>query len=92
MKSFTGRLSQDRRLITDHAWGEIETLRTVPTIQWHGTIHFPIAGRILTVESEPVRLDCVDGFTVLVDLLESTMTSDDQWVTSNFLSHAATRD
>ena len=90
MKSFTGRLSQDRRLITDRAWGELDRLRTVPTIQWHGTIHFPIEARIRTVESEPVRLECADGFTILLDLLESTMTSDDQWITSKFLSHAAT--
>ena len=92
MKAFTGRLSQDRRLITNRAWGEIEALRTVPTIQLHGTIHFPMEARILTVEWEPLRLECTDGFTLFVELLESTMTSDDRWVISKFLGRPATQE
>ena len=58
-------------------------------MQFHGTIHFPIEALTLMAEWEPVRLDSADGLAVLIDLLASTVTSDDQWITSNFLSRAA---
>lgn len=86
-KSFTGRLSREGKLITDRVSGEIHEDRTEATLQWRGTIRFPSAMRGLFFESSPVRLDCADGFAVLIDLVKAMPSNDSQWVNSTFLSN-----
>jgi hypothetical protein len=87
VKSFTGRLSREGKLITDRVSGENDEVRTGVRVQWRGTVRFPIAERGLMFTSSSIRLDCADGFAVMIDLGDSTVSADGQWVVSEFLSN-----
>ena len=68
MKSFIGRLSRDGTLVADQISGEISELRTDTLREWHGKLNLPIALRKLPYESSPLRLDCNDGFAIMITL------------------------
>ena len=76
MKSFIGRLSRDGTLVADQISGEISELRTDTLREWHGTLNLPSALRKLPYESSPLRLDCNDGFAIMITLGGSTASSD----------------
>ena len=85
--SFTGRLSRDGELLTDQAWGEIDKVQANNRVQWPGTIYFPIALQRLIFDSRPIRLDCDNRFAILIDLGDSTVSADGQWIVAEFFSH-----
>jgi hypothetical protein len=81
--NFTGRLSVDGKLVTDQASGKLQQLQVRGSDYWIGVIRFPIEARILAVQHS-IRLDCADGFAIMITLGDSNFSSDAQWVLTNF--------
>ena len=86
MKSFSGRLSRDGTLVADHVSGEISELRTDSLREWHGTLDLPIALRKLPYESSPLRLDCNDGFAIMITLGGAAASSDGNGIVAEWSS------
>jgi len=88
-KPFTGRLSLGDKLLTDRASGEIYEERTEATIRWRGAIRFPNVKPDPFLQSSSLRLDCTDGFKILIDLERGTRSSGSQWIDATFVSNGS---
>ncbi len=86
MKSFIGRLSRDGVLVAENITGEISELRTDTLREWHGKLNLPIALRKLPYESSPLRLDCNDGFAIMITLGGATASSDGEGIVADWSS------
>jgi len=84
---FTGRLSLDGKVVTQQASGEMQKMESGGEVFWRGVIRFPIEARSLANQSEPVQLDCADGFAMLIELEDPQLRNDSPWIISQFQSH-----
>jgi hypothetical protein len=87
VKSFTGRLSLNDKLITDRATGIIHEERTQTTARYHGTILFLMVTPEPGLSSSSLLLECLDGFKIMIDLDDLTQSGGSQFVSGSFLSN-----
>jgi hypothetical protein len=65
----------------------IWSVQTETRLKYRGVIHYPSAAHNLIHSSLPVRLDCADGFAILIDLTMEAGSNAADCLASDFLSN-----
>jgi hypothetical protein len=87
VKTFSGRLSLNDKLIADRATGIIHEERTQTTARYHGTIRFLMVTPEPELSSSSLLLECFDGFKIMINLDDLTQCGGSQFVSATFLNN-----